>query len=61
MREETFRDMLEASHARLVDGPTVANAWLLRVPPAERTEVLARLRRRPDIELAQPLDESAAR
>jgi hypothetical protein len=59
--EQTFREALNASHARLVDGPTAADAYLLRVPAAERAEILTRLRQRPDIELAQPLDASAAR
>ena len=54
--EQTFRETLNASHARLVDGPTAADAYVLRVSPGERDAALATLRRRPDITLAQPID-----
>ena len=60
-REQAIRDMLNASHARLVDGPTAADAYLLRVRSSERDTALAKLRRRPDVTLAQPVDAGATR
>jgi len=59
--ERTFRDLLNANHARIVDGPTAADAYLLRAPADEREAILARLRQRADIELAQPVDASDTR
>jgi anti-sigma-K factor RskA len=52
--------MLEANDARLVDGPTAAGAYVLRVRQTERAAVLARLRQRPQIELAEPIDAAQA-
>ncbi len=54
--EQDLRRTLNASHARLVDGPTVTDAYLLHVPAAERAAALAQLRRAPDIVLAEPVD-----
>jgi anti-sigma factor RsiW len=54
--EKAMREALRGSDARLVDGPTAADAYVLRVPAAERTAALARLRGRGDIVLAEPLD-----
>ena len=59
-RERDLRRALEASHARVVDGPTSADAFVIHIPPAERAAALARLRRRGDIELAEPVDSSEA-
>lgn len=39
-----------------VVGTTVTGGWLLEVPPAQRAQVLARLRADPAVELAEPLD-----
>ena len=61
IRERTMRETLNASHARLVDGPTAADAYVLHVPPAERTAALATLRARPDVVLAEPIDPGAGR
>ncbi len=60
-RERALREALQASHARVVDGPTSADAYVIHIPPAERAAALARLRRRGDIALAEPVDASEAR
>jgi hypothetical protein len=54
--ESKLRRILQANGARLVDGPTVTDAYLLQVPGASRDNVLQRLRAEPDITLAEPLD-----
>lgn len=54
--EHRLRELLQSSHARLVGGPTEAGAYVLHVPPAERTADLAWLRDRPEVETAQPVD-----
>ncbi len=56
IRESDLRQTLRDSHARLVDGPTAADAYLLQVPAAARDRTLADLRARPTIVLAQPID-----
>jgi anti-sigma factor RsiW len=59
-RERELRETLKANHARVVDGPTATDAYLLHVPAAERGAALARLRRQPRIELAEPVDSGAS-
>ena len=54
--ERVLRETLRASHARLVDGPTASDAYLLAVPGAQRTSILMTLRARADIVLAEPID-----
>ena len=56
LRESEMRAVLNTNHARLVEGPTAADAWVLRVPPAERTAALERLRSDAGVVLAQPID-----
>jgi anti-sigma factor RsiW len=58
--ELRLRQTLEASDARLVDGPTAADAYVLHIPPAERAAQLAKLRGRAEIELAEPVDSGGA-
>lgn len=58
--EERMRATLTASGASLVGGPTSADAWLLRVQPANRAAALIRLRANRDIELAQPIDSATS-
>jgi hypothetical protein len=58
--EAQLRQTLVSSHARLVDGPTSADAYVLHVPAAERAAVLAQLRGRPQIALAEPVDAGEA-
>ena len=60
-RERDMREALVATEARLVDGPTATDAYVLRVPAAKREAALATLRGRPDVVLAAPLDPGAAR
>lgn len=50
---------LRASQARLVDGPTAANAYVLDVPMSQRTATLARLRADSAVSLAEPIDPAA--
>ena len=55
-REAELRRLLNANGASLVGGPTAADAYLLHVPAQARTGALARLRTRPEIVMAQPID-----
>jgi anti-sigma factor RsiW len=55
-REKDLRAILNASGARLVDGPTAADAYVLHVAPAQRADILVKLRARPEIVLAEPID-----
>jgi anti-sigma-K factor RskA len=59
--ERDLRQILQSNDARLVDGPTVADAYLLHVPTPTRTAVLARLRRQTQVVLAEPVDGGAGR
>jgi hypothetical protein len=54
--ERNLRETLNASSARLIDGPTSAGTYVLHVPAAKRMVALARLRRDADIVLAEPID-----
>jgi hypothetical protein len=58
--ESTLREALNASDARVVDGPTPAGAYVLHVPDAERPAALAELRRRAEVTLAEPIDAAAS-
>ncbi|MBW8815486.1 MAG: zf-HC2 domain-containing protein [Caulobacterales bacterium] len=60
-READMRAAMKAAQARLVDGPTEADAYVLAVPAASRASALAALRGRPDVVLAEPMDLSATR
>jgi anti-sigma factor RsiW len=54
--EKTLRETLRAHHARLVDGPTAADGYVLQAPAAQREQVLAQLRAQPDVVLAEAID-----
>ena len=54
--EAAMRQLLKDTGARLVDGPTAADAYVLHVPAGERGRVLTVLRARPQIVLAEPVD-----
>jgi len=54
-RESELRGILQANSARLVGGPTDADAYLLAVPGGKRDEILSRLRTEASIKLAEPL------
>lgn len=58
--EAQIRAALRAAGARLVDGPTATNAYLLQVPAAGHAAALARLRAQPAVTLAESLDAGAA-
>ena len=47
---------LRQAGARLVDGPTTADAYVLHVEPARRADALSRLRANDDVQLAEPID-----
>ncbi|HEX5262300.1 MAG TPA: zf-HC2 domain-containing protein [Phenylobacterium sp.] len=59
--ERSLRGALLAIHARLVDGPTEADAYVLSVPAPEREAALAALRARPEVVTAQPIDPGPSR
>ena len=54
--ERELRHVLTLSGARLVDGPTAANAYVVRVPGAGRVAALATLHAQPAVMLAEPVD-----
>lgn len=54
--EGDLRAALVEAGARIVDGPTASDAYVLRVPPALRDAALARLRGSARVVLAEPLD-----
>lgn len=54
--EATIAHVLSASHARIVDGPTGADAYVLRLPKAERDGGVVWLQSQKAIEMAEPID-----
>lgn len=54
--EAALRTLLMRNQARIVDGPTAADAYVLQVAPDRRPAVLAGLRGDRNISLAEPLD-----
>jgi anti-sigma factor RsiW len=54
--EAEIHSILDASQARVADGPTATDAWLLNVPMQERDAAVRRLRASPDVLAAEPLD-----
>jgi hypothetical protein len=59
--EKVMRTILRANEARLVDGPTEADAYLIHVPEAGRAAALAHLRRQAQVVLAEPVDAGQTR
>ena len=59
--ERAIRTLLRATAARVVDGPTTTDAYVLHVAPADRAAALARLRKNADVVLAEPIDATASR
>jgi hypothetical protein len=53
--EHELRRIVQSSGARLADGPTVTDAYVLALPAAAAPVALARLRAEPAVTLAQPL------
>lgn len=58
--ERDLRRILQAQGARVVDGPTVTDAYLLNVPAEHRDSTLQALRGDPAVKLAEALDDGAA-
>jgi hypothetical protein len=54
--EAALRTTLVRNEARIVDGPTAADAYVLQVAPGRRPAVLARLKSDRNIAVAEPLD-----
>jgi hypothetical protein len=54
--EAQIRASLKASGARLVDGPTVTDAYVVKLPRDRYTEGLAKLRRQPGVALVEALE-----
>jgi len=54
--EFALRAVLSDNGAKIVDGPTTAGAYVIQVPGDRRAAVLGRLRGRPDVTLAEPID-----
>ena len=57
--ERDIRRALQDAGARLVDGPTVTDAYLLNVPAERQAAALAGLRATPTVVLAESLDAGA--
>ncbi|MES2739788.1 MAG: hypothetical protein V4754_02375 [Pseudomonadota bacterium] len=57
--ERELRRILQAGGARIVDGPTVTDAYMLHLPGAARAQAVAALRREPAVLLAESLDGTA--
>jgi anti-sigma-K factor RskA len=57
--EQQIADALRSSGATIVEGPTAADAFLVRVPAEQRQAALARLHSARIVTLAQPIDGSS--
>jgi hypothetical protein len=55
--EREMRRILQASGARVVDGPTVTDAYVLALPASQAPAALARMRMETAVTLAQPLSD----
>lgn len=55
-QEAALRETLASVEGRVVGGPNTAGAWLVRVPEGRRDEAVARLARRAEVRLAEPVD-----
>jgi anti-sigma-K factor RskA len=61
VREREVQRMLRAAGARIVDGPTAGNGYLLRVAPERRDAALDLLRAAHEVLIAEPLDSGSRR
>jgi len=57
--EAELRTLLRDNGARVIDGPTESNSWMLHVPAEQRTAALAGLRATGKVLLDEPLDAAA--
>jgi hypothetical protein len=58
--EARFRRALQASGARLIDGPTSAGAYIVDVPGGAGGGALAALRRDKEVTMAEPIEQAPA-
>jgi len=58
--ERDIRAALDDAGARIVDGPTGADAFVLSAPAAKRAGALAKLKARPNVVMAEPVDPGTA-
>jgi hypothetical protein len=56
MREAQWRGLLQASGARIVDGPNSAGAYVLAVPPTRTARACDALRAAPGVLLVERID-----
>lgn len=59
MREAQWRGLLQASGARIIDGPNAAGAYVLVVPPARAARACDALRAAPGVLLVERVDGAA--
>lgn len=59
--EQALRTALQANGARIIDGPTAANGWLVQVPAASLDTALSALRADDAVQLAEPLQTAPAK
>lgn len=53
---QELRELLQESGARIVDGPTTTDAYVLSVPNAQQKRAISMLRSKPAVALAESLD-----
>jgi anti-sigma factor RsiW len=53
--EQQMRTILDAQGARVIDGPTAAGAYVLRLDGRSATDAIGALRRSPEVVLAEPI------
>lgn len=58
--ESDIRSALQGAGARIVDGPTASDAYVLAAPVARRTAALAKLRASHGVIMAEPVDPAPA-
>jgi anti-sigma factor RsiW len=58
--ELSIRQALKQAHARLTDGPTAGDAYMLEAPLSQRAAALASLRAQKAVMLAEPIDDGEA-
>lgn len=58
---QQLRTTLHAQGARVIDGPTAANGWLVKVPAASLEPALAALRANGAVQMAEPLQPASAK
>ena len=55
-RAAELAELIEAAHARIVDGPTDAGGFVLSAPKADLAMTVKRLKAAPAVELAEPIE-----